>query len=154
MAIRAKGGGGGGLALGDHARGPDAGTACLDAYRAVKARADLRVDGIETDDVVRVFERVAAERASIEIDVAAPRIRFAASPESIARASGAFDAFAALPRDHPLSCAPPAPGTPIPPVAFRASAGEVVAEVWTDGEVVQRRGRRGRRAIRRWRRRR
>ena len=133
LAIRAKGGGGGGLALGDHARGPDAGTACLDAYRAVKARADLRVDGIETDDVVRVFERVAAERASIEIDVAAPRIRFAASPESIARASGAFDAFAALPRDHPLSCAPPAPGTPIPPVAFRASAGEVVAEVWTDG---------------------
>ena len=63
-----------------------------------------------------------------------PRIGLAASPESIARASEAFNAFAALPRGHPLSCAPPEPDTPIIPVAFRASAGEVVAEVWTDGD--------------------
>jgi len=165
VAIRVKGGGGGGLALGE-SRGLDAGTACLDVYRAVKARADLAVsnpnpdpdpdprthpreDGIESDDVVRVVEQVAAEllRAildQIEIDVTSPRIGLAASPESIARASEAFNAFAALPRGHPLSCAPPAPGTPIIPVAFRASAGEVVAEVWTDGdpfrEVGTRRG--------------
>ena len=140
VSILAKGGGGG-LALGG-ARGTDDGTACLDAYRAVKARADLAVDPSrthprengteESDDAVRVVEHVAAERATIEIDVTSPRIALAASPESIARAAEAFAAFAALPRDNPLSCAPPAPGTPIPSVAFRASAGEVVAGVWTD----------------------
>ena len=41
VAIRVKGGGGG-LALGE-SRGLDAGTTCLDVYRAVKARADLAV---------------------------------------------------------------------------------------------------------------